>query len=520
MTYLAFSVILLISFLTLLPSFSLIIYGDTWLSFFRYLQHLGPESSGQYNYLTFLLTPYGAQEILMGILQKIFGYEPIPYFVISYILRMVAAFSFYPLVYYLTRSKPATFFAILFFSITTIGLDTTDWVFNMTSYITIAFFNLFLFQFLKNREDNKIRSLFLACLLYLFAYIVAPVRMHGSLPFIFFLEVFWILQKADLKTFKKAFVRFFYILMVFLLIRFSGQSLGPSTEIMQRLTVGIQTTVQLLTQGKLDFLFYPIVMFGGMIIPDFVLSQTSRFFILLFTGGLIFLCVIFLIVKFFKKDYISTCLYLGLSWSILSFFFAWWWMPTTIFPTTYRYLIVSAAGIAILFSSIIALGKDKKQQRLLFTLFSLIIALHVVSTQTYINYLTRSHGRNINNKIWSSITRVPDIGKSQEATIFYFEGDLNTGPIIHDVITFGFPPHMALLYNLREEDGNFPISTNNWQEVVTAIQEGKIQPMYGPTIPTNIARIYAFYLSENGNLIDITAKARERLKQIKTGSKQ
>lgn len=514
------ALILCVSLFVLYPTFNLALLGDDWLAFHRYSQHLGPKSSGEFNHLTYFLTPYGAQDIMMGILQRIYNYDSTKYYLTSYFLRIIAAFSLYPLVTLLTNNRYSAIFAVLFFSITVVGFDTTNWSSNMTTYITIAAFNLFLFIFIKIRSEGNFLKLLFADLIYYIAYITTPIRMHGSLIFIFLLELFWVLQKRNLQTVKRASLRFLSILGVFLIIRFTGSSLGPPNEPIERLLLGIKTSSELLSQGRIDFLLYPIMMFGSMIIPDFMLPQEARNVILSLIGGCILATLIFLIFKLFKKYNISTALYLSLSWSILSFFFAWWWVPTTIFPTTYRYLVVSVVGVSILFATIIALGKNKAQQRLLFTLLSFILILHIVSTRTYTNYLINSHSQNISNKIWSSIPRVPDIGRSKEATIFYFEGEPGTETIIHDVITFGFPPHMARLYHLREEDGNFPIGTSEWQEVITAILNGEVQTMYGPTVPTNLERVYAFYLAGKNNLIDITDKAREKLKQIKSQSNQ
>ena len=120
------SIIILVSLLTFLPSFDLSLFGDDWLAFWRYLEHLGPKSSGQWSHLTYFLTPYGAQDILMGLLRNIYGFNSSYYYLTSFVFRLFAAFSLYPLVFYLTRNKLATFFSILFFSITIIGLETTN----------------------------------------------------------------------------------------------------------------------------------------------------------------------------------------------------------------------------------------------------------------------------------------------------------------------------------------------------------------------------------------------------------
>lgn len=577
--FIFFLLVIILSFVLFYPIFGLALFGDDWLAFWRYNQLLDPGSSGHWNHLNYFLTPYGAQDIIMGMLYKIYGYNSTLYYLTSYLLRMVAAFSLYPLVFYLTKNKLSAFFAFLFFSITVTGLDATNWVFNMPSYITIAFFNLFLFFFLKARDNIKL--LFPSTLLYYLAYITAPIRMHGSLPFILIIELFYLFQNRSLKTLKKVGLRFAVILIVFLIIRYTGNSQGPPQEASERFNLGINTMSEMLGVGRFDFLFYPIIMFGSMIVPDFILPSfqiiskskllwstllpsflgflaiialllkdiflaklkllkiiaiaascwiiiviltfhfnlatfnDSRYILLTLIGGFSIILIISLLLKFFNQKNVSTTLFLGLSWSIMSFFFAWWWQPTSIFPTTYRYLIVSAIGISILLATIISLGKDKKKQQLLFVSLSLILILHIISTRIYINTLLDSHSQDISYKIWSSIPHIDEIGKSREPIIFYFEGDNTNSSILHDVITFGFPPHMALLYNLREEDGGFPVPMSNFKEVVSAVTDGKTMPAYGyPVKPVPIERIYAFHLQGKDNLINVTAEARDRLNKL------
>lgn len=511
----AILVILIISVFTFLPSFKLALFGDDWLAFFRFREHVDPGFSKSWNYLTYYLTPYGSQDILMGILQKIFDYQSTWYYLLSYIFRLFAAFSFYPLVYYLTKSRLASFFAVLFFSVTTTGLDTTNWVFNMPSYITIALFNFFLYFFLRQREKNNLFLLIVSALFYYLAYITTPIRMHGSLFFIFFLEVFWVLQERFGVT-KKAAIRFVAMLGVFLLIRYTGQSQGPPQEASERFLLGIKAMSQMVSQGNLDFIFNPIIMFASTLVPDFILpfsTRGSRIF-LLFIGGFLFFLTIYLLIKLFKEKK-ATGLFLGFSWSILSFFFAWWWVPQSIFPTTYRYLIVSAAGISILLAIVISLGKNQKRQVWILATACLILLAHLVSTRIYLNDLVNSHGQSISDKIWSQIPYVAEIGKIREPIIFYFESDGTNGAVLHDVITFGFPPHIALLYNLSEKDGGFPVPMDNLPQLVSAVTDGQSLAAFGyPAKPVSLDRIYAFRLQGRDNLINVTDGARKQLEAL------
>src|SRR3989338_2747935 len=135
----------------------------------------------------------------------------------------------------------------------------------------------------------------------------------------------------------------------------------------------------------------------------------------------------------------------------------------------------------------------------------------------YINNLLGTHGQENNKKIWVSIPHIQEIGRSKEPIIFYFEGDGTNGGILHDVITFGFPPHMALLYNLREEDGGLPVPMDDIRQLVSAVTDGKVFPAYGyPVKPISTDRIYAFYLLGKDNLVNITNEARNKLEQLKS----
>lgn len=583
--------VVLLSLFTFLPSFNLALFGDDWLALYRYSKLLGPFSDHTWNHLTYFLTPYGAQDILMGLLQKIYGYQSWLYYLTSYIFRIIASFSFYPLILYLTKSRLAAFFAILFFSFTTVGIDTTNWVFNMPSYITIALFNLFLYFFLKSREDKKLKLLPISGLFYYLAYVITPIRMHGSLFLIFLLEVFWFFQKRDKKILKKIILRLTMIILIFLIIRYTGHSQGPREEVSQRLGIGISTDLAMLSQGRFDFIFYPIVMLGGMLIPDlrsYLLSPDdlvrfgissfsyiniifiymlpvflgyvllnlllaknivlpskffwrntiagllwvvlvllihqanssiffdSRYILSLTIGGFMMIIIFSLISYFYKQSLIPTALLLSLAWSILSFFFAWWWVPKTIFPTTYRYLTVSAVGISILLATIISLGKSGKQQRNLFIVFLILVIIHAFSTFSYLNQLKAIRSQELYNKIWSQIPFVPEVGKASQPIVFYFEGDGTSASlaILYNIITFGFPPHMYVLYNLKS-DAQIPVIMDSWDEVLSAVKDGKSFKRHIGTVinPIPIDNVFAYHLESKDKLVNITDLARAKLRE-------
>lgn len=574
----AILITILISFFTLRQSFELALFGDDWLTIWRYLEHLGPESPGRWNYLTYFLNPYGAQDIVTGILFRIFGFHSTPFYTISYFLRLFAAFSLFPLIFYLTKNKLAAYFSVIFFAVTPIGLDTTNWVFNMTSYIDIIFFNIFLYLFLRTRSEKSVILYVLTFFLYYITFVTQSIRMHGLTPFIFLIELFWLLRNRNIKTLKRVALRISTVALIFLFIRFSGQSMGPPEEAIQRLTLGVTRSREFLQTGRIDFILNPIISFGSMIIPENLLSSgrqiiairqfifqifipsmillsitlflfrkavpaltfknlfgifitafiwsiaielvnkinpitfssTSNIF-LATMGGYMLIIIISLLVKFLKDERMANTLFLSITWIFLSFFFAWWWAPDTLYLTNHRYLIVSAVGIAIIFAVLISLARDKKQL-LLLPLFSLILILHIFSTHQYTNQALEVHGQKISNKIWSSVPNYPQINRTnRDPLLFYFEGDGSNAAIMHDVITFGFPPHMALIYNLREANP-LPHAEDDFKKLVSATEDVESAKPYGylgKSIP--LENIYGFSLIGRDNLIDTTDKLRKKI---------
>ncbi|TSC88539.1 MAG: hypothetical protein G01um10147_35 [Microgenomates group bacterium Gr01-1014_7] len=574
--------ILLISLFTLYPSFNLALFGDDWLVIYRYVSDVGSISAGFSKHLHEYLSPYGPTQVFMGILEQLYNYNSTFYYITSYLLRLFAAFSLFPITFYLTRNKLSAFFAVLFFSVTTTGFDTTNWVFNMTSYLAIGFISLFLFFYLRSKEEERTIFLVPAIILFYLAYITSSIRMHATLPLLILLEIIWNFQERNLIFARKSLVRLTLVVVTILFIRFTGASFGQPTEAADRFREGISTAKLFLNQGRYDFLAYPLASFGSIFIPDAILPFSgqvssiknliinmvlpillifvivSRFLMkltydlkrdffgilfaltivwtiiaiifykgnistfssaaynsLLLIGGYIFILGLMLIIKNIKLKSTSTLLILSLAWILLSYLYAWWWKPESLYLTTHRYLIVGAAGAAIFLSGLISLGKSKRNQITIFMMFVPLLIIHIYSTRMYENQLISSgHGQEIFNKIWASIPYIPEISKKEKASIFYFEGDGTNGSILHDSITFGFSPHMALLYNITESN-KIPQAMDSWEDVVSAVNDGKILKKYGiAKDPIPIDNVYAFKLEGKDHLINLTTQAREKLLKV------
>ncbi|MCL4416676.1 MAG: hypothetical protein M1365_08290, partial [Actinobacteria bacterium] len=528
LVYLQFLLVLIISFIVLYPSFSIGLYGDDWLAIFRYVVHVSLPSKEGWNLFTYYLTPYGSQDIIMGLIYRYFGANGFYYEITSYAFRLIAAFSLYPIVFYLTRSKLASFFAMLFFSITTTGFDSTGWLLTMPTYLTIAFFNIFLYFYIIFQKTKKVKLLLLSGIFFYLAYVTASQRMIGVPLFILSLEAFWLIKDKKFNSFKHSLLRLGFVFAILLIISVSGHSLGNSGDWFSRLGSSITTIQKMLNEGHSDFLLYPIVTIGGMFIPNFafpsiqistkgdmlfsvalpaliffliflaifktniekfdkgdikkcliaaiiwvfsvfiirklniVTFSSSNLILMAVVGGLAIIIWILLMFKYQTQKNILTALFISFSWTLFSFFMAWLWNPASPIDSTHRYLTTSAAGVSILLAVIISLGKKFKNQVYLALFLSLFLILHVTSTRTSIDKLLNSHSQQTVDKIWSSIPYIPGVGK--EPIILYFERDNTNAAILGDSVMFGFPFHIALLYNLKENDKT-PASMENWMDL-------------------------------------------------------
>lgn len=518
-------IIFLISLFTFLPSFRLGLFGDDWVMLWIYMHHLGPQAITATNHFTFFLSGYGPYEVTMGLIYRVFGDNSLVYYLLSYSFRLMAALALWPLIFYLTRSKLAAFFGALFLSVTYIGLETTNWVFNMTSYLAITFLSLFMYFFIKSREELKIKLFIFSVVCFYLGYIFATIRMTGLLPFAILLEVFFYFRSSrkkglfSPKEFMLSTLRLIILTFVFVIIASMGAVNQTEGKLLDSgvgvIISGIQKSVSMIQSGEFIFLFNPFLTIGKIIIPDIYLpyfSQSKNFPI--FIGIIIVGLIVFLITKT-KKSHLSLAFFVTLSWTIFSFIFSWFRDPEISHPTHFRYLIPTAVGIAIFFGSIITLPKQSKNRLKLFLLMLLILGVHIFTTRDYlIKEGVNSHGREQIDKMIVSLPDYSKLNKNNGPIVYYFNSVPEKQNLLYYGVQFGLPYRIAFLS--KEFDTNayyrMPLTMGEWKEVVSAVTDGKsLVPRGQVEKAVSIENIYAFYLDQNNNLTDITSQIRTKL---------
>lgn len=520
MIFLAILVIISTSLYAFYPSFNLAVFGDFWVTVWRYERMVGEFSIGLWNHFTYFFTLYGPQDIISGLLFNIFHYNSSPYYIFSYLLRLLASASFYPLTFYLTKNKFASFFAVLFFSITSIGLQTTDWVFNMPSYLTIGFFNLFLYFFLISRSDYKAKYVFFFTFFLFISLVISPIRSMSIIPFILTIEVIWLISHRSFADFKKMTIRLLIVLFIYMLLltqttlfttpSWDTQTVTPATNYLVNGTLdSFKSGYDLIQKGDGNFILNPIITIGGMFIPKISVDNKPLSLIL---GSFVLIIWLSLIILN-RKSRINDALLISFIWTMVSFLIPWIRKEyiTTIFPTDHRYLILPASGICIFFASLIASAKNKEAKYIVFTILAFLLVLNIQSTRSYFQELENIRSQQLYNKIWSQFPNIPDIkdiSQRNGSLLFYFSGE--RGDIIHNVLEFGFPSKLQLIYHLS--DYKTIITTGNFDELISAVENGKTLGKFGLSPqPIPIENIYSVNLEGKDKLVNTTDITRSQI---------
>ena len=112
-------------------------------------------------YFGSFFSPSGLRRYTEGAIYEIFGLFSFPYYLISMFLKSFAAMSLFFLTKKLTNNKAAGIISCALFAVGYIGIQGTDYVFNMTVFFSLIFFSLFLFFYFPfNREEDRAKSYF------------------------------------------------------------------------------------------------------------------------------------------------------------------------------------------------------------------------------------------------------------------------------------------------------------------------------------------------------------------------
>lgn len=571
-----FVIIFLFSLINLYPSFYLGLSGDSWQMLWKYKTIMQSQNDWIAN-ISLLFSSYGSFYLVMAFLNNLIGYQHIYYYLLAYILRLIAALSFFPLVYVISRNYKTALFASLFFSATSIGLEVTSWVFNMPTYLVITFLNLFLTFWVKFHKSAKLSNWLLSLIFFALSYISSPLRMVTIMPFLFLMEIYLLIKERKTYFQIKKISLFVSLVIVFFVFSFIVNKSSESISWRTTFQEGLLPIKNELANGRFIFLFYPLITVGKMLIP-INLSQfsiyNSSFSLIssLILPVLSIHIILFLIIK--KKNAsqfrgkISTFFYVAsVTWTLISiylykiaypilssngniiflllggYFSIFWILFIYLFRNTSQIVLLLIISIFLTFTSFShawwrTLSIMEPIHRYLIissvgiTLFLsclinisiqlkskilLLIPSLILLLNIYSEriYLNQELDSHSAQIVDKLWSQIPYIPADKDyPLVFYFEGDGSNNRIIFESIQFGFPSHICLISKVENIKDCPYIPLSDAADLVALMRDGNSLKRFGyKLIPVSLDRFYSFRL-EGDKLINTTIQARQKLSEI------
>ncbi len=414
-----FIILPILGMLIFRKSFDLGLYGDDWQHLYILWREFFVFHTKSFFDIRSYIGPYFPESLYLGIISHFWGYNPPAYFISSFFFRFLANIAIYFLSYELTKSRLAAFISSFIFLITAAGLQTTDWVFNMNTYMGLWLLACSAILYLKIRLLHKINyRLYISfAITFAIALAIVPTRMHGATPFIVLTDIFLTFKDGH---FKKNLNRYFFI-RVFLAIgifallihfkafgeeSYTNGRFNDSYKLVQALNqngtyswwlyflgimghlflpdnvdmtnghslksvlflsgflsilAGYLSSYSILKSKKLTH-YLPMIIFQlGWVIFLFYISkidtQTSNgsYFSIYLGGQIIFWAVWLYLIARKKYSNLANTLIISIIWMISLTIIHWLFTPYFIIETTGRYMTMGSAGIALFMGALIAL---------------------------------------------------------------------------------------------------------------------------------------------------------------------
>ncbi len=242
-------------------SLRLSLWGDDWFMFYIIDKTFGPGNPYPYVSLKGYLEPMGIMNLNLMINRYFFGYSSFPYYFVSMMYRTAAAFVGFLFLSKLFKSKFIGLIGSLFVLVGYNGVDTTNYVVHMNTYLVLLFLFLSLI-FLVDSYGNKLSKYILTLVFFALSLIASPLRSSGLLPSIIIFDV--IFGKIFAKTtLKRLILRQIIFVVIFLLIRKLGFFGSVTVKF-----IDFSVILQMLRRGDYTFISAFITTLGKAFFPD------------------------------------------------------------------------------------------------------------------------------------------------------------------------------------------------------------------------------------------------------------
>lgn len=568
-------IIILSSYLTLRLSLDFALFGDDWVGLYVIKYNYSRGYQYDFTKLSGIIGPYSVPFHFMAIIDHFWGYNPLPYLFTSFIFRTLMCLGLAYLIYKLTKSVLAATITGVLVAVSPTGLETTNWgAWNMATYLAVFLFSISFWFFITSRKKWKryLLSVFFLTL----SVITFPQRMQIALVFLPFIDFFWFLKDFNRRNFLVWLTRLIVIVLVIVFLdhyhAFGG--IGDREYIIQETLKNLKQAknyfwVNLTTSFANSFIPYDawthptVSTLTGNIIGA-TIGPRKKLIFLVFSLVTVFIA---LFLKKSRKKFIITSLILGIAWTYYlksifgepfhtfnsinaifatflggyimiwiflgfilnlksnsfliylafsSWFFifvsiAWLRSNVAIMPTYLRYMLVPGVWMP-LFAGFIFSKINSINKKFLFFLFTLLLGLlNYNFSYSYLKELHTVRNVKLYDKLWGELLEeITDYRPSEDYAVFYFEGP---GDLIYNALVFGFPPKIAIIYDISEADAyKLPVFVDTYQNLQKVVIGDDFTKAFAKE-PEKLTedRIYAFSVSHDG-IVNITKEAVNHLK--------
>lgn len=551
----------LLVFFSYRKSLGLSLYADDWITISKALHYFEGFDLGKIIYYFFndtWVSHYAFQSII-GIIWSAFGLNSLPYFIINLLCRSLAAFGIYlfgkRMLNGLVGIAAASTFAL-----SSIGAESTDYVYNLSSYL-----GLFLgFVVLPSLLYKDIKKHLLGWGLLTISYFVVPIRLYPlffSLPVLEMALALKKLKDGEVKGWKQVILfpslSVVLLLLLKLIFPLEMSSLAPGA-----ISFGWNLVLSMVNIGRFDFVLYPFLNIGRALEPlglatDFSYPPSLKFFMVLFlsilgiawawligkTGkerqtlvffgitlafllgifvkyqgswqlvnpssffwtylGMLlgFLIIYQLVVKFLKSSQSEFFYSLVSAISIGGFIFPQISNPQIIFEPTHRYLTLSGVGVSLILAEIFAKAfktKSKMTQVLIGGVLFIFVGTQLIAGDKYFSHLQEIRSAKVNDALFTQLKQLLPAIPSGHPTVFYFE--YPNPETYYALLYSSFGYHLQLIYGLPFDEVNIASSVATYPDLKREVKNRQI--------PRDFILGFRW---ENGTLVNISGEVQNNL---------
>ncbi len=427
-----------------------------------------------------------------------FKFNPYPWQFLGYLIKIAQSLSMWPLIFVLTNSKKAAFYACLIFAVFVVGIESIIWVSPQISGFNIVLMNLGFYFWVKSEGFKSIKYFLFALALFMLSILADPGRGLMILPLVVIWEFLSVYQKFSFKR-----IIFFSLRTILLL------PLIPITTFIFHKYFGVTNNFSLYIKNLSLLNFTNLIqvlqnaLFGWTLLPKEVVFWATVVSLLIVS--------ILIILFLWKKSEV---------YKIVSFLFIWiflFYLPN--FLTQYfartgvamesRYYAISAVGVV----GLLAYGFSFIKSRYVNWMLFLFLLFNIYVTNSVLMRYSSWRSIQAFNKIWDKIDQ--DVPKGEIGSVFMYSGtDFSLRASLLDwQNTIPFALNRGII---KKEE--FPIMTSDKQLIARLICERNVlRPSpFGDLIqkePIPLSHVHAWEL-KNGELENRSDQERDGIKHI------